>query len=95
VSAVSGSVAGTVRDGDDRGDGLRYAGRGAGLRIGVEVVVDDTTGIICATAEELPAAIAKAERLRPAACGAHVAHHFDLTLMAEGYERVYRQVAAR
>jgi glycosyltransferase involved in cell wall biosynthesis len=60
-----------------------------------EVVVDDTTGIICATAEELPAAIAKAERLRPAACGAHVAHHFDLTLMAEGYERVYRQVAAR
>jgi glycosyltransferase involved in cell wall biosynthesis len=60
-----------------------------------EVVVDGTTGIICTTPEELPAAIAKAERLRPAACRAHVAHHFDLTVMADGYERVYRRLAAR
>jgi glycosyltransferase involved in cell wall biosynthesis len=58
-----------------------------------EVVVDGTTGIICATAEELPAAIAKAERLRPAQCRAHVAEHFDLSKMAEGYEKVYRRLA--
>ncbi len=59
-----------------------------------EVVVDGTTGIICATAEELPAAIDKAERLQAAACRTHVAQHFDLTTMAEGYEKVYRQVTA-
>jgi glycosyltransferase involved in cell wall biosynthesis len=59
-----------------------------------EVVVDGTTGIICGTAEELAAAIPKAERLRPAACRAHVAEHFDVSVMAEGYERVYRQLVA-
>jgi glycosyltransferase involved in cell wall biosynthesis len=59
-----------------------------------EVVVDGITGIICGTAEELAAAIPKAERLRPAACRAHVAEHFDVSVMAEGYERVYRQVVA-
>jgi glycosyltransferase involved in cell wall biosynthesis len=59
-----------------------------------EVVVDGTTGVICTTEEELPAAIAKAERLDPAACRAHVADHFDLTTMVEGYERAYRTVAS-
>jgi glycosyltransferase involved in cell wall biosynthesis len=59
-----------------------------------EVVVDGTTGVICANATELPAAIEKAERLRPAACREHVAEHFDLSLVAEGYENVYRQVIA-
>ncbi len=58
-----------------------------------EVVVDGTTGIICATAEDLPAAIAKAGQRRPEACRAHVEQHFDLTHMAEGYERVYRRLS--
>jgi glycosyltransferase involved in cell wall biosynthesis len=58
-----------------------------------EVIVDGTTGIVCATAGELPAAIAKAERLQPAACREHVARHFDLAIMAAGYETVYRQIA--
>jgi glycosyltransferase involved in cell wall biosynthesis len=55
-----------------------------------EVVVDGTTGVICAAPEELPAAITKTERLRPADCRAHVADHFDLTVVAEKYEKVYR-----
>jgi glycosyltransferase involved in cell wall biosynthesis len=59
-----------------------------------EVVVDGTTGVICDTAVELPAAIEKAGRLRPQACRAHVAEKFDLSVVAEGYERVYRHVIA-
>jgi glycosyltransferase involved in cell wall biosynthesis len=57
-----------------------------------EVIVDGTTGVICDIAEELPAAIAKAQRLRPADCRSHVARHFDLANMADGYEAVYRQL---
>jgi glycosyltransferase involved in cell wall biosynthesis len=59
-----------------------------------EVVVDGTTGYICASTTELPVAIEKAGRLRPAACRAHVAEHFDLSVVADGYENVYRQVIA-
>jgi glycosyltransferase involved in cell wall biosynthesis len=57
-----------------------------------EVVVDGTTGIICDTPGELGAAIPRAERLRPAACREHVARRFDVAVMAEGYETVYRRL---
>lgn len=60
-----------------------------------EVVVDGTTGIVCSTVDELPAAIAKAERLQPSACRDHVTRHFDVSVTAEGYEKVYRRVAGR
>jgi glycosyltransferase involved in cell wall biosynthesis len=59
-----------------------------------EVVVDGTTGIICEAVTELPAAIQKAGRLRPAACRDHVSENFDLSVVAEGYEKVYRKVIA-
>jgi glycosyltransferase involved in cell wall biosynthesis len=59
-----------------------------------EVVVDGSTGFICSAPSELPTAIEKATDLRPAACRAHVARHFDLTAMAEGYEKVYAQLVA-
>jgi glycosyltransferase involved in cell wall biosynthesis len=59
-----------------------------------EVVVDGTTGIVCEGVTELPAAIQKAGRLRPAACRDHVVENFDLTVVAEGYENVYRTVIA-
>jgi glycosyltransferase involved in cell wall biosynthesis len=59
-----------------------------------EVVVDGTTGIICSASQELPAAIERAGRLSPAACRDHVARRFDLSVVAEGYENVYRQVIA-
>ncbi len=57
-----------------------------------EVVVDGTTGVICESTGELTAGIAQAERLRAADCRAHVAEHFSLTAMAEGYEKVYRKL---
>ena len=60
-----------------------------------EVIVDGTTGVICDIEEELPAAIAKAQRLKPADCRSHVATNFDLATMVGGYERVYRQLIAR
>jgi glycosyltransferase involved in cell wall biosynthesis len=58
-----------------------------------EIAVDGVTGIICAEPAELPAAIGAAAGLRAADCRAHVADHFDVTIMAEGYEKVYQQVA--
>ncbi len=57
-----------------------------------EVVVDGRTGIICDSVDELASGIAAAIELEPAACRAHVARNFDLTGMAEGYEKVYRLV---
>jgi len=59
-----------------------------------EVVVDGTTGIVCTTPDELAAAIDKTAGLLPAACRRHVTRHFDLTTMAEGYEKVYAQLVA-
>jgi glycosyltransferase involved in cell wall biosynthesis len=59
-----------------------------------EIVDDGRTGVICDSTDELPAAIGRALRLRPADCREHVARHFDVATMATGYERVYRHVAA-
>jgi len=58
-----------------------------------EVVDDGRTGVIVDDVAELPAAIARAGELDPAACRAHVAEHFDLPVMAAGYERIYRMLA--
>ena len=60
-----------------------------------EVVADGTTGIICDSPDELPAAVAKVDRLRPADCREHVARRFDLSVMAAEYEQVYEQVLGR
>jgi glycosyltransferase involved in cell wall biosynthesis len=59
-----------------------------------EVVVDGVTGFVVDDPSELPAAIRDAKRLDPAACRRHVEENFDLEVMARGYERVYRTVAA-
>ena len=56
---------------------------------GVAVVADVTDE------EQVKAAIAKAERLQPSACRDHVTRHFDVSVTAEGYEKVYRRVAGR
>ncbi|MEV0153160.1 glycosyltransferase family 4 protein [Micromonospora sp. NPDC050686] len=58
-----------------------------------EVVRPGVTGLICATADELPAALRAVDRLEPAACVAHVAEHFSTERMAEGYAEVYRRQA--
>jgi glycosyltransferase involved in cell wall biosynthesis len=59
-----------------------------------EVVADGVTGFILDDPADLPAAIRKAADLDPAACRSHVERNFDVTVIAEGYERVYAQAAA-
>jgi glycosyltransferase involved in cell wall biosynthesis len=55
-----------------------------------EVVADGETGYVVDDLEDLPARIVAAEELSPAACRRHVRDRFDLPVLAEGYERVYR-----
>ncbi|HET9897417.1 MAG TPA: glycosyltransferase family 4 protein [Streptosporangiaceae bacterium] len=59
-----------------------------------ELVVHGQTGIIVDEPSELPAAIARARELDPAACRKHVEAGFTVEVMAEGYEAVYRQAVA-
>ena len=60
-----------------------------------EVVAERVTGIIADDPAELPAAIRAAGRLNPVACRRHAREHFDLPVMAAGYERIYRAALAR
>ncbi|MFC4588288.1 glycosyltransferase family 4 protein [Sphaerisporangium corydalis] len=66
-----------------------------GLGAVPEVVVDGVTGFVRDHPHELPAAVEAAGGLRPADIRAHVERDFDVTSMAAGYERVYRDVLAR
>ncbi|WP_341721394.1 glycosyltransferase family 4 protein [Micromonospora sp. FIMYZ51] len=59
-----------------------------------ELVRPGVTGIVCATAQELPAALRDAPDLDPAECVAHVARTFSTERMAAGYEAVYRRFLA-
>lgn len=56
-----------------------------------ELIVDGKTGIIVDEPDDLPAGIARARKLDPAACRKHVEAGFTVEVMAEGYEAVYRQ----
>jgi glycosyltransferase involved in cell wall biosynthesis len=58
-----------------------------------EVIADGRSGIICDKPDELPNGIDKAVQLTATDCRDHVARHFDLGQMAQGYERVYRQLS--
>jgi len=55
-----------------------------------EVVDDGRTGVIVDGPDELPAALEKAMTLRPADCRRWVEEHFDLPVMAAGYEHLFR-----
>ena len=57
-----------------------------------EVVAHGETGIVVDHPHQLADAITAAERLDRARCREHVERHFDLAVMADGYERVYRTV---
>jgi glycosyltransferase involved in cell wall biosynthesis len=59
-----------------------------------EVVADGVSGYVRDRLEELPAAIRRTGELDPAACRDHVAGRFDVRTMADGYERIYRELAA-
>lgn len=55
-----------------------------------EVVADGISGIIVDRLEDLPAAVEKAEALEPRRVRSWAEQQFDLPVMAERYERIYR-----
>jgi glycosyltransferase involved in cell wall biosynthesis len=57
-----------------------------------EVVAHGVSGLVVDDYERFPAALAAAESIDPAACRTYVRTHFDLPVMAEGYERIYRML---
>ncbi|GGL35110.1 glycosyltransferase family 4 protein [Planomonospora parontospora] len=59
-----------------------------------EVVADGLTGFVRSRPEELAEAVEAAGGLDPRACRSRVRRRFDVAVMAEGYERVYRAAAA-
>lgn len=58
-----------------------------------EVIDHGRTGIIVDDLADMPRAIGRALELDPAACRAWVESRFDVPIMAEGYERIYRMIA--
>jgi glycosyltransferase involved in cell wall biosynthesis len=59
-----------------------------------EIVDHGRTGLLCGTPDELPEAIKRASEIDPAECRRQALARFDTSVMAEGYERTYRRVAA-
>lgn len=58
-----------------------------------EIVIDGVTGFIRDDLEDLAAALADVDDLDPAECRRDAERRFDLPVMTERYEQVYRQVA--
>jgi glycosyltransferase involved in cell wall biosynthesis len=58
-----------------------------------EVVADGVSGVIAPDADAFPAALEAAMALDPMACRRHAREHFDLSVMAAGYERLFRVLA--
>lgn len=59
-----------------------------------EVIADGKTGMICADARELPAAITRAVGFDAAVCRTHVETNFDISKMVSGYVDVYKRAIA-
>lgn len=57
-----------------------------------EVVADGETGFVVETMDDFVAAVERAGEIDPYACRAHALEKFDLSVMAAGYERVYRSL---
>ena len=55
-----------------------------------EVVIDGVTGLVCDEPGELAAALDEVRRIDPLACRRDAERRFDLPVMAQAYERVYR-----
>ncbi|SES44343.1 glycosyltransferase family 4 protein [Lentzea albida] len=60
-----------------------------------EVVTHGETGWVCDTPDELADALRRVGSLSPARCRADAEERFDVSLMAQRYESVYRSVVAR
>jgi hypothetical protein len=58
-----------------------------------EVVRHGVSGLVVDHYADFPAAIHAADAIDPAACRAHARAHFDLPVMAAGYEDIYRTLA--
>lgn len=59
-----------------------------------EVIVDGVTGYLCDTVQDCVEAVKGIRRIDRVACRDHVAAHFSVTQMTDGYEAVYRQAAS-
>jgi glycosyltransferase involved in cell wall biosynthesis len=59
-----------------------------------EVVADGETGYVVKTVDEMVEAVARLERIDPARCRAEVERRFSPGVMVEGYEAVFRRLAA-
>jgi glycosyltransferase involved in cell wall biosynthesis len=59
-----------------------------------EIVEDGVTGFICDSVEEMALAVERVGELDRAASWAHVAAHFSVARMADGYEALYRRLDA-
>ncbi len=59
-----------------------------------EIVVDNVTGFIRTTTDELVAAVDDLGAIVRAACRLQVEQHFSARVMATGYERIYRNLIA-
>ncbi len=57
-----------------------------------EVLVDGVTGFICASVEEMVAAVPHVVELDRRACRARAETKFSAAVMADGYERVYQRL---
>lgn len=55
-----------------------------------EVIIDGVTGLICDDPDDLAKALAEVGRICPQACRQDAERRFDLPLMAQRYEQVYR-----
>lgn len=60
-----------------------------------EVVAHGRTGYIVDDLEQFPKAIERCSQIDPAACRRWVLEHFDLPVMARGYEAMYRRAMDR
>jgi glycosyltransferase involved in cell wall biosynthesis len=60
-----------------------------------EVVRDGVTGYVVDSVEEMAQAVAHLDEIKSAACRRHAEQNFSAARMADGYERLYRQVVAR
>jgi len=58
-----------------------------------EVVEHGRTGFVCKSVDEMVKAVDEVDRIRPEDCRGRVEKHFSRRAMAEGYERLYRDVA--
>jgi glycosyltransferase involved in cell wall biosynthesis len=58
-----------------------------------ELIEHGTTGLVCDTPDDLPAALLDTSAVDPAACVTRVRHLFSADAMARGYELVYRHWA--